>query len=130
MRQSKSDATIFGSCAFGRRVFVETAGREAEGAVFPLLDSDSAGHRRFEQQFVVRFGHSPDFAATQTYDAISLLIQAIQKAGLNKARIRDALRGLSGWEGASGIVRWDAVGQNTRPVRLGTFRDGQIAAID
>ncbi len=130
LKQAKSEARIFGSSAFGRRVFIETAGREAEGAVFPLLDAESAERLRFEQKFLARFGRFPDFAATQTYDAVCLLIQAIQKAGLNRALIRDAIRELSGWEGANGVVRWDAVGQNTRPVRLGTFKNGQIKAID
>ena len=129
LKESKSQAKIFGGSAFGRRFFVETAGPEAEGAVFPLLDSESAAHVRFRQKFVSRFGHSPDFAATQTYDAVQLLAQAIRKAGLNRALIRDALRQLSGWEGANGVVRWDAVGQNSRAVRLGTYRNGQIQAV-
>ena len=106
------------------------AGRDAEGAIFPLLDSESADQVRFKQKFVSRFGHSPDFAATETYDAVRLLAQAIRKSGLNRARIRDAIRELSGWEGANGLVRWDAVGQNTRIVRIGTFHDGQIQAVE
>ena len=130
LKESKSDVLIFGSCSFGRRAFVEAAGQEAEGAVFPLLDSQSTLHARFHQQFAARFGHPPDFAATQVYDAVRLLVQAIQKAGLNRPLIRDAIRGLSGWEGANGLVTWDAVGQNTRTVRLGTFKDGHIRAID
>jgi len=128
LRDSNSKAEIFGSCAFGRRLFVEAAGREAEGAIFPLLESVQG--RDFKQKFVARSGHSPDFAATQTYDAVRLLTEAIQKAGLNRALIRDAVRNLSGWEGANGLVRWDAVGQNTRTVRLGTFKEGQIQVIE
>jgi len=130
LKESKSQATIFGSCTFARRFFVETAGREAEGAIFPLLDSESPQHLRFNQTFVSRSGHSPDFATTQTYDAVRLLAEAIQKSGLNRALIRDAIRDLSGWEGANGVVRWDAVGQNTRAVRLGTFKNGQIQALN
>ncbi|MFB3904035.1 MAG: ABC transporter substrate-binding protein [Acidobacteriota bacterium] len=126
LKESKNAARIFGSCAFGRRAFIEAAGTEADGAVFPLLDGESAGQRGFSQKFFARFGRSPDFAAVQTYDAVHLLAQAIRKAGLNRARIRDAIRQLSGWEGANGIVRWDAVGQNTRLLRLGTFQNGQI----
>ncbi len=129
LKASRSQARIFGGCALGRRFFAESAGSEAEGAVFPLLDSESAEHLRFRQKFVSRFGHSPDFAATQTYDAVHLLAQAIRKAGLNRALIRDAIRQLSGWEGANGVVRWDAVGQNGRAVRLGTYRNGQIQEV-
>jgi hypothetical protein len=46
---------------------------------------------------------------------------------LNRARIRDAVRELSGWQGASGVIRWDVLGQNERPVRLGVIEGGQPA---
>jgi hypothetical protein len=54
-------------------------------------------------------------------------VAAIRKAGLNRARIRDAVRELSGWQGASGVIRWDVLGQNERPVRLGIIQRGCAA---
>jgi len=47
---------------------------------------------------------------------------AMRKAGLNRARIRDAVRALAPWPGASGDVTWDALGRNERVVALGVWR--------
>ena len=55
-----------------------------------------------------------------TYDAVQLLVAAVRQAGLNRARIGDALRDLSPWDGVAGTVRWDTLGGNTRPAHLGT----------
>ncbi|MCR4415072.1 MAG: hypothetical protein NUV77_21850, partial [Thermoguttaceae bacterium] len=56
---------------------------------------------------------------------VKLVAEAVRKAGLNRARIGDALRELSPWQGECGVVRWDNLGSNARPVPLGTIRDGR-----
>ena len=98
--------------AAGRRAFLEEAGPAAEGVLFPLLMDGSVGPLS-------------DYAAAHAYDAVRLLVAAIRKAGLNRVCIRDAVRELSGWQGRSGVIRWDALGQNERAVRLGTIRQGR-----
>jgi branched-chain amino acid transport system substrate-binding protein len=128
LREEGCEARIFGSATMGRRAFLETAGLASEGVVFPLLveSSDPA----FTALFASQFGRLPDYAAIQTYDATKLLIRAIQAGGLNRAKIRDAIRGLSPWQGSAGEVKWDAVGQNSRTPGLGTIRDGRVIAVD
>ncbi len=73
------------------------AGRPAAGARYPVLAD----------------------APACAYDSVKMLAAAIREAGLNRSRIRDAMRSLSPYEGASGRIEWDAFGQNRRPVRLG-----------
>jgi ABC-type branched-subunit amino acid transport system substrate-binding protein len=51
-------------------------------------------------------------------DAVQLAIAAIRQAGLNRARIRDAVVELSPYRGVSGVIRWDRLGSNTRSVSL------------
>ena len=50
-----------------------------------------------------------------------MTIEAILDAGLNRARIRDAVQALSPWQGVSGAVVWDSLGQNGREVRTATI---------
>jgi ABC-type branched-subunit amino acid transport system substrate-binding protein len=71
-----------------------------------------------------------DFAAAGTYDAVQLLVAAIRKAGLNRARIGDALRELTPWDGVAGTVRWDSLGGNTRPVQLGKVSVGRLVPLE
>jgi branched-chain amino acid transport system substrate-binding protein len=72
----------------------------------------------FRARFVTRFGRQPDAAAAHAYDAVTLVVAAIRKTGLNRARLRDAIQALSPYQGVSGRIEWDALGRNTRPPRL------------
>jgi ABC-type branched-subunit amino acid transport system substrate-binding protein len=110
-----------GGPALGRRAFAETAGAAADGVVFPLLCADDALTGPFARRFDERYGHAPDGFAVQAYDAARLLLAAIERSGLNRARIRDALEDLSPWQGEAGPISWDPLGQNQRPPRLATM---------
>jgi branched-chain amino acid transport system substrate-binding protein len=118
---------ILAGCAAGRRHFLEAAGPAAEGVVFPWLLAESPRLDRFAGLYRQRFQRIPDYAAIQTYDAVHLVVQAVRAAGLNRARIRDALQKLAPWDGAAGPIVWDALGQNQRPVTLGVVRQGRAA---
>jgi ABC-type branched-subunit amino acid transport system substrate-binding protein len=122
---------IFGAPVMGRRMFLREAGRAAEGTVFPLVsmvgthDVPAAWHP-FASRFQNRYGRAADGAAGKMFDAVSLLIEAIRAAGLNRARIGDAIRNLAPWQGVAGPIAWDPVGANTGLVRLGTIEGGQL----
>jgi ABC-type branched-subunit amino acid transport system substrate-binding protein len=128
LRKKKFPGRIFGGPNMGRNEFLREAGSAALGVTFPLLVSvlDEDG---FSENFEARFGTPPDYRSLQTYDAVNLLIGAIRKAGLNRARIRDALRALSPWQGISGPIVWDALGQNVRTVRLATVANHRLVTL-
>ena len=129
LRERGFAGRVLGGPWMGRRGFLQAAGASAEGVLFPLLENASPGFQRFAEVFTPRFGFLPDYAAAQAYDATCLLITAIRKTGLNRARIRDAVWELSPWDGVSGTIKWDPVGQNVRTVRLGSIRRGHILPI-
>jgi ABC-type branched-subunit amino acid transport system substrate-binding protein len=120
LRSNGYKGRIFGGPQMGRADFLREAGWAALGVTFPKLvsipDQDLVG-RKFEQESAAL----SDYRGFQTYDAITLLTDAIKKAGLNRARIRDAVRDLSPWQGISGTIVWDALGQNKRQVQLATI---------
>jgi ABC-type branched-subunit amino acid transport system substrate-binding protein len=72
----------------------------------------------FRKRFARHYGHDPNYAAAHAYDAASILVVAIRKAGLNRVRILDAVRGGSPWQGVTGTIEWDTLGQNRREPRL------------
>jgi branched-chain amino acid transport system substrate-binding protein len=126
LRQKGFGGRVLGGPWLGRDAFLEAAGTYAEGLLFPLLDDDSRAYQHFAEVFAARFGVAPDYTAAQAYDSTRLLVAAIRKAGLNRARICDAVRNLSPWEGVSGTIKWDPVGQNMRTVRLGKIQRGCV----
>ena len=129
VRQKRFEGFVFGGPCMGRRSFLEQAGDAAEGTVFPLLYTHSKESESFDKIFTARFGKRPDYLAAHTYDAVNLLIAAIRKAGLNRARIHDAVRSLSPWRGVTGKIQWDPLGSNLRLVHLGTIRNGRMQTL-
>jgi branched-chain amino acid transport system substrate-binding protein len=83
-----------------------------------LIEEGSGPSKELLVRFRERFGMEPDYAALQSYDATRLLIAAIQRGGLERTAIREALLELSPWPGEAGLIRWDHTRRNVRQVTL------------
>ncbi|HWQ53460.1 MAG TPA: ABC transporter substrate-binding protein [Bryobacteraceae bacterium] len=122
VRGERFEGLIAGSPLFGRTAFSDQAGAADEGALFPWVGEAAPA---FRDSFIRRFGNRPDYAAACAYDSVRIVVAGIRKAGLNRARIRDALAALPPYEGASGRIEWDEFGQNRRPPVLAVIRSGR-----
>jgi branched-chain amino acid transport system substrate-binding protein len=120
---------ILGGPWMGRRRFIEVAGSAAGDVAFPLLYASGGDRTGFVEAFTRRIGKPPDYAAAATYDAVTLVVAAVRKTGLNRARVADAIRELSPSVGVSGPVRWDPLGGNHRPISLGTIQNGRAVPL-
>jgi branched-chain amino acid transport system substrate-binding protein len=133
VRERIPACALFGSQSMGRARFLELAGRSAEGVRFPLLfvaNPADPATAHFLEQFTRQYHHPPDYTAALTYDATRLLIEAIRRGGLNRARIREALTQLSPWPGIAGPIRFDGTGQNIRTnVCMSTVSNGIIVTV-
>jgi branched-chain amino acid transport system substrate-binding protein len=133
LRQALPGCPILGDHRLGRRRFLQTVGPTGEGVIVPLLfwpKPQDAVATRFSERFRARYDAAPDYAAALAYDATRLLIQAIDRTDLSRARIRESLLEVSGWEGIAGTVRWDSLGQNVRAVGLGVVRGGELVPLE
>jgi ABC-type branched-subunit amino acid transport system substrate-binding protein len=120
---------LIGGGALALASFGRAAGEAAEGLRVPLLRERSDRWDTFVRMYDNRWGEPPDHGAAQSYDAVRLVVEATRRAGLNRARIRDAVRDIAPWRGVAGIVRWDALGRNERPVGLATWTGGRLQPI-
>jgi len=102
--------------------FIEYAGREnAEGIVTTCQynpDLNNPVYKKFHDSYVKKYGMEPDVFAAHAYDGANLIIQSIQKAGLNRAMIRDLLLDLKTFQGYQGVTgkleidpSWNDVGE-------------------
>jgi ABC-type branched-subunit amino acid transport system substrate-binding protein len=119
---------IFGPDRMVSEAFVREAGEAAEGATaaFPF-DPGRAdpAWTAFVARFAGRHGRAPDAYAAHGYDGARLLVESIRRAGLNRARIRDALYAPDRWDGGvTGPILFDAARNNLRPARLAVRRGG------
>ena len=74
--------------------------------------------REFRQRYQKLYGAEPGLGAAEAYDAVRILAAALRRSGPNRARLRDALAGISGFPGASGVISFDHAGNDTSPVVL------------
>jgi ABC-type branched-subunit amino acid transport system substrate-binding protein len=117
LRSALPKAKLFGGPSLGRHRFRQLAGGAAEGIEYPELtetEPNPPERQRFAIQFAAERHRAPDYAALLTYDATRLLVEAIRRAGPNRAQIREALVQLSPWSGLGGEIAFDGTGQNTR----------------
>jgi ABC-type branched-subunit amino acid transport system substrate-binding protein len=109
--------------------FVEIADANAEGVVcgFPW-NPDRACPRldAFRAAFRARFNEEPETYAAHAYDGTNLLIWAVQVAGLNRAKIRDALaHRTESWPGVTGDIPFSAALDDAGEVFLAKREDGR-----
>jgi ABC-type branched-subunit amino acid transport system substrate-binding protein len=129
MRAMGMKQRVFGSYrTLGPDLLIQ-AGSAAEGfeAVFPY-DPTSRDPRwlDFNRRFETRFHEQPEQFASLAYDAMNALLNSICKAGLNRARIHDALADIEEYDGVTGHMIFDPNQKNVAPMYLGTVERGAI----
>jgi len=112
--------------------FLELAGNLADGIVTTCQynpDANDPKLETFKANYIKRFGIEPDVFAAHAYDGMNILIEAINKAGLNRALIRDVLTDLEtfqGYKGVTGVVNFDATWNNVRPIFMAECINGKF----
>jgi ABC-type branched-subunit amino acid transport system substrate-binding protein len=78
----------------------------------------SPRHQDFAKRFQQSTGLSPNAITTRTYDATTLIVQALHGVGPNRARVRDQLSLVQAFDGMSGEITFDRQGNNQIAMRL------------
>jgi ABC-type branched-subunit amino acid transport system substrate-binding protein len=129
MRALGMKQRVFGAYrTLGPELLAE-AGAAAEGfeAVFPYDPTrNDPRWLDFNQRFEARFHEPPEQFAALAYDAMNALLDAICQAGLNRARIHDALADMQTYDGVTGHMVFDPNQKNVAPMYLGTVHNGTI----
>jgi len=129
MRAMGMKQRVFGSYRTLGPDLLAQAGPAAEGfeAVFPYDPTrNDPRWLDFNRRFEARFHEQPEQFASLAYDAMNALLDSICKAGLNRARIHDALADIEQYDGVTGHMIFDPNQKNVAPMYLGTVLDGTI----
>jgi ABC-type branched-subunit amino acid transport system substrate-binding protein len=130
MRAAGMKQPVFGSYRTLGPTLLAEAGDAAEGfqAVFPYDPTrKDPKWLDFNRRFEDRFHEKPEQFASLAYDAMNALLDSICKAGLNRARIHDALAGIEEYDGVTGHMVFDPNQKNVAPMYLGTVHNGAIS---
>jgi branched-chain amino acid transport system substrate-binding protein len=87
--------------------FLKIAGKNAEGIISTCQynpEADNPKLKTFQANYYKRFGIEPDVFAAHAYDGMNMIIESINKVGLNRVLIRDILLDLKTFQGYQGIT--------------------------
>jgi ABC-type branched-subunit amino acid transport system substrate-binding protein len=129
MRAAGMKQRVFGAYRTLGDTLLAEAGDAAEGfeAVYPY-DPTRKDPRwlDFNRRFEARFHEKPEQFASMAFDTMNALLDSICKAGLNRARIHDALADIDHYDGVTGRMIFDPNQKNVAPLYLGTVRNGAV----
>jgi branched-chain amino acid transport system substrate-binding protein len=104
------EAPIVGSDSWGSQELLKLCNNDCEGYYFSThyaADAATPVAAKFIEGFKAKYGAMPDDVAALTYDSFGLLWQAIKSANkIDRQAIRDALAGISGYDGVTGNMQF------------------------
>lgn len=143
MRQMAFDVPLFQSHGFGNIKYVQAAGKAAEGVIFPAgrlliaetLSDDNpqkAVLAKYKSDYESRYAEDVSTFGGHAYDAMLILVKAIEKAGVDKEKVRDAVENLKGVVGTGGIFNFSAEDHNGLGMdsfEMLTVKDGKFVLL-
>ncbi len=132
-RETGITSQFFGADGVDSPDFLKIAGAAAEGMhittpfVFELGGPEA---QRVAQAFENDYGTAPDTWAALTYDALGMIVEAIEKGGENRKAIRDYLASIDkpekGYKGITGLTYFDKNGDCIKPAYVKVVRNGKF----
>lgn len=109
---------------------LKVAGQSAEGVIYSARAYDPESGDRPTREFVTKFRHkydaTPDIFSALSYDAMKILVLAMQKGGATAEGIKGALYTISHYPGVVGDTSFDENGDVVQPALIKTVRDGSF----
>jgi branched-chain amino acid transport system substrate-binding protein len=113
------EITFLGPDGIQTQAFIDAAGADvAEGTLATVAGRDAADlgpkGQKFYTDFKAKYSRDPDPYAIYGYEAMSVALNAIEKAGKkDRAAILEAIKGTKDYEGALGTWSFDENGDTT-----------------
>jgi len=129
-RKLKLMTPFIGSHRLDSDEFIKLAGKEAEGTVFISTyhpDEPNQQTKDFVKGYKARFGKMPDTWAALGYDAVNLLVKAIEASkSIDAKKIANTLKKLKNIPGVAGPYQFNQQGDLVKPkLILKVIKDGK-----
>jgi branched-chain amino acid transport system substrate-binding protein len=131
---------LFQSHGVGNQDFINLAGPAANGVIFatgklvvaeqlPSTDPQKSVLVQYGKDYEARFGSRSTFGG-HAWDGLQIVLKAMEKAGSDRASIRDAIEGMREFIGIGGVFNFsdqDHNGLDARAVTMVEIKDGKWA---
>jgi len=108
LQQSKNldfDVPVFSTNTLYKQEFLDLVGTNAEGIIMLNsfeLENDSEDYTYLKEKYEEKTGSQIDTYVTQSYDALNLILKAIEATDGDKAAMKDWIANVKDYEGVSG----------------------------
>ncbi len=127
-RAMNLDVNIVGGDPMAHPRFRELAGNSSEGvfSTVSFIRTDTSPKvQEFNKAYETKFNKPTDSVVAANYDGLKLLAKAIEKSGLNKVKLREALLKIE-FEGVTGKISFDENGECVTDPFVVVIRDGAL----
>ncbi len=131
------DVVFLGDSTWGSEEFIKIAGDYAyKNVAFTTLYTEAEiiteTSEEFLRAYAAEYGNeTPDPAAALAFDAYLILLDAIERAGVDctGAELQQALKETDGFQGASGEISFDNYGNPKKSVVINTIDNGNVSSL-
>lgn len=131
LRARGMNMPVVGTDRMASRLFLELAGESAEGIIatsWLAPQRDEPAWNQFRQRWQEHHNEEPEAFAAYGYDAAGLVVAAVRRGGLNRARIRDEIMSLRQYQGVAGPVEMSPTANSITPPHLVQVEGGRFVA--
>jgi len=110
---------------------LEYGGKSVEGLeIFHSFDRNSVApaYLEFKRRFEDRFGYSADFASAYAYNAMNILLKALEE-GTSPEHMKSAILSNSPYDGVQGKIHFDQYGDAEREYYLLQIDNGKVVTL-
>lgn len=131
------DVQVIGGEGIFSQEFINLGGPAAEGAIITcpfLFDLGGEKGQTFAEEFRKKFNSEADGWAVLSYDAASVIVEALKSKGVARESVREGLVAFNSaenaFDGISGKTFFDEKGDCKRPIQVAIVKDGKFVAAE
>ena len=135
IKQSKElniNCQFIGTVTMEDRTIIEIAGQSAEGVIYPYPkdpDTSNPTVANFRKNFKDFYNEDIAITCDVGYDAVYLIAKAISLENNIGEGIKNGLNAIKAYEGASGLIEFDANGDVSKPMQFKKILNGGVEII-
>ena len=128
LREHDFGGKILATSAFATPGVLEEMGAAAQDVLVTqtAMPPDDPAVASFSKAFEEKYGHAPSLWAAHGYDALMVLVQAMEEGGTRPDDLWKGMRSIRNFTGASGVIQFDERGDVSKFPRTYVVDNGQL----
>ena len=132
LRKRSFEGKILTTSAYASPEVISAAGDDSEGVLLSqtAVAADDPARNAFINAYKEKYGEEPNVWAAHGYDSMKVLTEAIAAGGHLPSEVWRGMRGIHGYQGATGVIQFDEKGDVGKFPRTYVIENGQLVDYD